>query len=81
MHIVVDDDKSDAWDHIADVTADANGSLSDTFELPTGLAATFTASATDSSDKSATATFTSVSAPAGSPTLDSDKETYAPAPR
>ena len=78
VHIVVDDDKSDAWDHIADVTAGANGSLSDTFELPTGLAATFTASATDSSDKNATATFTSVSAPPGSPTLDSDKETYAP---
>ncbi len=78
VHIVVDDDKSDAWDHIADVTAGANGSLSDTFELPTGLAATFTASATNSSDKNATATFTSVSAPPGSPTLDSDKETYAP---
>ncbi len=78
VHVVVDDDKSDAWSRTADVTAAADGSISDTFDLPTGLAASFTATATDSAAGTATATFTSVSAPAGSPTLDSDSETYTP---
>ena len=78
VHVVVDDDKSDAWSRTADVTAAADGSISDTFDLPTGLVASFTATATDSAAGTATATFTSVSAPAGSPTLDSDSETYTP---
>ena len=78
VHVAVNDDGSDAWDHSADVTVAADGTLTDTFDLPDGLAAEFTATATDPADRSATATFTAVSAPAGTPTLDSDEETYAP---
>ena len=78
VHVAVNDDGSDAWDHSADVTVAADGTITDTFDLPDGLAAEFTATATDPTDRSATATFTAVSAPAGTPTLDSDEETYAP---
>jgi hypothetical protein len=57
VHITVDDDKGDAWDHSADVTAADDGSFTDTFDLPGGLAATFTATATDPADRSAETTF------------------------
>ena len=78
VHVAVNDDGSDAWEHSADVTVAADGTVTDTFDLPDGLAGEFTATATDPADRSATATFTAVSAPAGTPTLDSDEETYAP---
>ncbi len=82
VHVVVDDDQSDAWSHEADVVAAADGTVSDSFDLP-ALAGTFaiTASATSGS---ASANFTATAptppppAPAGTPTLDSDEETYAP---
>ena len=54
VHIVVDDDRSDAWDHSADVTATVDGNISDTSSR--GLTAEFTATATGT-DQSATATF------------------------
>ena len=57
VHVAVNDDGSDAWDHSADVTVAADGTITDTFDLPDGLAAEFTATATDPTDRSATATF------------------------
>jgi len=57
VHVAVDDDKNDAWEHSANVTVAANGTITDTFDLPDGLAAEFTATATDPADRRATATF------------------------
>ena len=47
VHLAVDDDATDAWDHSADVTVAADGTITDTFDLPDGLAAEFSATATD----------------------------------
>ena len=57
VHVAVDDDKSNAWEYSEDVTVAADGTITDTFDLPAGLAAEFSATATDPADRSATATF------------------------
>ena len=61
VHLAVDDDADDAWDHSWDVTVAADGTITDTFDLPDGLVAEFTATATDPADRSATATFETLS--------------------
>ncbi len=68
VHLAVDDDADDAWDHSSDVTVAADGTITDTFDLPDGLTAEFTATATDPADRSATATFETVSAEFGAAT-------------
>jgi len=60
VHLSVDDDADDAWDHAADVNVAADGTITDTFDLPDGLAADFTATATDPANRTATATFETV---------------------
>ena len=78
VQVVVDDDQSDAWSHEADVVAAADGTVSETFDLPE-LAGTFSVTATAPSG-SASAGFTVTAptppppAPTGTPTLDSDEE-------
>ena len=69
VHLAVDDDGDDAWEHATEVTVADDGSITDGFDLPDDLDAEFTATATDPSDRSATATFTtSASQPTGSAT-------------
>src|SRR5436309_2371742 len=46
VHVLVDDDQDDPWSHDADITAAENGGVSDSFDLPTGVAGTFTVTAT-----------------------------------
>ena len=69
VHLAVDDDGDDAWEHPTEVTVADDGSITDSFDLPDDLDAEFTATATDPSDRSATATFTtSAWQPTGSAT-------------
>ena len=68
VHLSVDDDADDAWDHAADVNVAADGTITDTFDLPDGLVAGFTATATDPANRTATATFETVSAGFGAAT-------------
>ena len=60
VHLAVDDDADDAWDHSADVTVGTDGTITDTFDLPDDVVAEFTATATDPADRSATAAFETV---------------------
>ena len=46
VHVVVDDDKSNAWTHTADLVAGVGGAITDSFSLPACLVASFTATAT-----------------------------------
>ena len=57
VHVVVDDDKSNAWTHTADVVATAGGTITDSFVLPTSFVATFTATATGVGGQTATTVF------------------------
>ena len=70
VHLAVDDDGDDAWEHATDVTvADDGIDHRHASTSPTTSHAEFTATATDPSDRSATATFTtSASQPTGSAT-------------
>ena len=76
VHVVVDDDQSDQWTHVADLTADSAGAISDSFSLPPALTGNFTVTATADPDRSATASFRV--ALVGSPTLASDMSSYSP---
>src|SRR5207244_629976 len=79
VHVTVDDDKGDAWDHAADIAVGPGGGFSDTFSLPIAFAATFTATATGGLGGSASTTFSdSYSDPTGTPTIASDQVDYAP---
>jgi subtilisin family serine protease len=69
VHVAVDDDKGDAWEHTTNVTVAADGSIADSVDLPSGLAATFTATATESASRSAETTFTASFASASVPYL------------
>src|SRR5206468_5253487 len=69
VHLVVDDDKGGAWTHDANLVAGVDGAIGDSFALPAGLVADFTATATGSLGESATVTFTSVFASATVPYL------------
>ncbi|MDH5282181.1 MAG: hypothetical protein OEW52_13745, partial [Thermoleophilia bacterium] len=85
VHVVVDDDQSDAWSHTADLTAAADGTVSDSLTLP-DVAGSYTITATAPSG-SASGTFT-VTAPApppppppppppSGPAISSDEADYA----
>ena len=75
VHVVVDDDKSNAWTHTADVAASAGGAITDSFALPAGLVANFTVTATGLVGQSASSTFNTLAA---QPTITSDKSSYLP---
>ena len=82
VQVLVDDDQNDPWSHEAELTAAADGTVSDSFDLP-DLAGEFSVTATAPSG-TASSTFTvtapapSPPAPTGTPSLDSDEEEYAP---
>ncbi len=61
VRVVVDDDAGDAWDHSADASVAADGTIAETFDLPDDLVAGFTAVVTDPAERSATATFETAS--------------------
>ena len=60
VQIVVKDDglQTEAWQHDATVTADEHGTISDQFELPTWVVATYTVTATGEVSGTAFTTFT-----------------------
>ena len=93
VELLVDDDQDDVWTYETELTADEDGTVSDSFDLP-DLAGEFTVTATAPSGN-ASATFT-VTAPAepdpepspsppcagtGDETLASDKDSYLPGAR
>src|SRR5215217_5179823 len=58
VHINVNDDQTQAWSRDVDVTADANGNITDQFPLPTTFAALYKVTATGPTSGTATTTFT-----------------------
>jgi hypothetical protein len=58
VHLLVNDDVGQTWSHTADVTADDQGSLGDTFQLPDWFIATYFVTATGATSGTATTTFT-----------------------
>jgi hypothetical protein len=58
VHLFVNDDVGQTWAYNADVTADASGSLTNQFQLPTYFVATYRATATGSTGRTASTTFT-----------------------
>ncbi len=57
VHITANDDLGEIWRHDADVTADEQGAITDTFDLPTDFIALYTVTATGPSGTART-TFT-----------------------
>ena len=55
VHINVDDDQTKTWNRDVDVTADASGNISDSFNLPDWFVATYKVTATG--DRSGTVTY------------------------
>jgi hypothetical protein len=58
VHINVNDDQGQTWSRDADVTADANGNITDSFNLPDWVVATYTVTATGELSGVATTSFT-----------------------
>jgi hypothetical protein len=58
VHINVDDDQTKKWSRDVDVTANANGEISDQFNLPDVFVATYKVTATGAESGTATAGFT-----------------------
>src|SRR5687767_8689394 len=58
VHINVNDDKGQTWSRNVDVTASAQGSFTDQFQLPTTFIALYTVTATGATSGTATTTFT-----------------------
>jgi hypothetical protein len=58
VHIRVNDDVGETWRRDVDVTADANGAISDQFNLPDWFVATYSVTATGASSGTATWNFT-----------------------
>jgi hypothetical protein len=58
VHVVVNDDVGQTWSHDATVQANAAGTISDVFTLPSWFIATYSVTATGSSGRVALATFT-----------------------
>ena len=58
VNIYVEDDQGKTWSRNADVTADANGNISDSFNLPSHFVATYSVKATGASGAVATTSFT-----------------------
>src|SRR5215211_1548673 len=58
VHINVNDNQTQPWSRDVDVTADANGNITDQFQLPTGFAALYNVTATGATSGTATTTFT-----------------------
>ena len=58
VHIRVNDDAGETWRRDVDVTADANGAISDQFNLPDWFVAQYSVTATGASSGTATWTFT-----------------------
>ena len=58
VRINVNDDRGASWERAVDVTADANGNITDSFRLPDWFIASYTVKATGSSGAVATASFT-----------------------
>ncbi len=48
VHVVVNDDLGETWRHVANVTADESGSITDSFRLPNKFVATYRVTATRS---------------------------------
>jgi hypothetical protein len=62
VHIVVNDTRGATWTHVADVTADVSGAITDDFTLPNWFVADYDVTATGtSSGATATTTFTDAS--------------------
>src|SRR5687768_5639365 len=58
VHINVNDDEGQTWSRNVDVTADASGNISDTFNLPDWFVATYKVTATGAASGVVTTTFT-----------------------
>src|SRR5918993_2833255 len=58
VHIVVNDDAGQTWSRDVDVTADASGNISDSFNLPDWFVATYSVTATGAQSGVATTSFT-----------------------
>ena len=58
VHIFVNDDAGQTWSHSADVTAAADGTISDQFVLPDWLVATYSVTATGTVSGTASTSFT-----------------------
>src|SRR5438067_9757061 len=79
VHIHVADNAGKNWSRDVDVTAALDGSISDTFALPTSFAGGFGATATSALGATATTSFTNAFAAASAPpTMISDQSDYSP---
>src|SRR5712691_412472 len=58
VHIVVNDDQGQTWNHTTDVTADNTGAITDTFQLPGSFIAVYSVTATGPQSGTATTSFT-----------------------
>ena len=78
VHIVVNDDEGQTWQHVADVRPDADGAITDTFSLPSFFVAAYSVKASQSTEAgtiTATSSFTDAN-----PSADLDQCANDPAP-
>jgi hypothetical protein len=78
VHIVVNDDEGQTWQHVADVRPDADGAITDTFSLPSFFVAAYSVKASQSTEAgtiTATSSFTDAN-----PSADVDQCANDPAP-
>jgi hypothetical protein len=78
VHIIVNDDEGQTWSHVADVTPSADGTVTDSFELPTWFVAVYSVVATQTTETgtlTATSSFTDAN-----PSADLDQCANDPAP-
>ncbi len=79
VHLHVADDGGNGWSRDVDVLAGADGTISDSFVLPSEFAAGFGVSATGALGETAATSFSDAfAAPAAAPTIISDKADYTP---
>ena len=58
VHLIVNDDQGQTWSYATDTSSDSAGGFSAQFTLPTWFVASYTATATDASGRSASTKFT-----------------------
>jgi Prealbumin-like fold domain len=80
VHIVVNDDVGQTWQHVADVTPDSNGAITDVFQLPNYFVAQYSVQATQQTDSGTLTASSSFTDANPSANLDQCANDPAPSP-
>jgi Chitobiase/beta-hexosaminidase C-terminal domain len=76
VHIYVNDNDGQTWSYNTDVTADDQGNLTTSFQLPNWFVATYYVTATGASSGTATTTFTDAAPPSSTVTFPTQNSYY-----